>query len=63
MTSDDALIGLADGDAFRTRSVARRVPNKRWSNDAIIFVSCVPANPQPKNPFDGSVVESMHTSK
>jgi hypothetical protein len=60
VTSNEALIGLADGDVTRARYVARRVPNQRWSKDAILSVRGVPAKPRTKNPSDESVIESMH---
>ena len=60
MTTNEALIGLPDGDVTRARSIARLVPNQRWDKDAILAIRGVPANPRPRNPADDSVIESMH---
>ena len=59
MTSNEALIGLADGDVTRARSIARVVFNQRWIKGASLVVKGVPANPRPTNPVDDGVIEAF----
>lgn len=61
MASNDALIGLSDGDVARARSIAPSVPNQRWCKDAIMVAKGVPANPRPVNPVDDGVIDAVQT--
>ena len=45
MISTEALIGVPNGDVTRTSSISRLIPSQRWSADAVLDVSGVPAKP------------------
>ena len=56
MTSNEALVGLPNGDVIRTSSVARLIPSQRWKPEAILAITGTPARPTAQDDAD-SIIE------
>ena len=58
MTSNEAYIGLADGDVTCTRAVARRMAIQQWNRQAVLSIKGAPGKPRPRNPEDDAIIEA-----
>ena len=58
MTSNEAMIGLPNGDVCRARSVARLIPSNGWKKEAVLAIRGTPARPVLKGE-DDAVIESV----
>ena len=57
MHSNEAWIGLPNGDVTRTASVARLIPSQKWNAQSVLGVTGTPARPT-RSGYDDSVIES-----
>ena len=57
MTSNEALIGMPNGDVTRSRSIAMLVASQRWRREAVLAIQGAPAHPSRGQ--DDSVIESF----
>ena len=58
MTSNEALLGLPNGDVVRTRSIARLVPSQRWKRESVLAIRGTPAKPVLRGE-DDTIIESF----
>ena len=58
MSSNEALIGLPNGDVTRARSVARLIPSQQWEPERILAITGTPAKPTASG-FDDAQLESL----
>ena len=61
MTSNEAIVGLPNGDVIRTNAIARLMPSQRWKPQAVLGITGTPAKPTAMD-YDDSIIESFSKS-